>query len=44
LPLAKELADFHFAGTPVNENLVRDLAAESFLELGQWARCEVELA
>ena len=32
LPLAKELADFHFAGTPVNENLVRDLAAGSFLE------------
>ena len=32
LPLAKELADFTFAGTPINENLVRDLAAGSFLE------------
>jgi DNA replication protein DnaC len=32
LPLAKELADFTFAGTPVNENLVRDLAEGSFLE------------
>lgn len=31
LPLAKEIADFTFAGTPVNENLVRDLAAGSFL-------------
>ena len=32
LPLAKELAAFTFAGTPVNENLVRDLATGSFLE------------
>jgi DNA replication protein DnaC len=32
LPLAKELADFTFAGTPINENLVRDLAEGSFLE------------
>src|SRR4051812_44013085 len=31
LPLAKEIADFHFAGTPINEVLVRDLAAGSFL-------------
>jgi hypothetical protein len=27
LPLAKDLADFQFEGTPINETLVRDLAA-----------------
>ena len=27
LPLAKDIGDFSFAGTPVNETLVRDLAA-----------------
>jgi DNA replication protein DnaC len=32
LPLAKELADFHFAATPINENLVRDLGQGRFLE------------
>jgi DNA replication protein DnaC len=31
LPLAKELADFEFAGTPINEALVRELAAGTFL-------------
>lgn len=31
LPLAKELADFEFAGTPVNRPLVRDLATGGFL-------------
>jgi DNA replication protein DnaC len=31
LPLAKELADFDFTGTPVNEGLVRDLATGAFL-------------
>ena len=31
LPLARELADFEFAGTPVNEALVRELAAGTFL-------------
>jgi DNA replication protein DnaC len=31
LPLAKELADFEFTDTPVNEPLVRELAAGSFL-------------
>jgi len=31
LPLAKELADFDFADTPVNELLVRELAAGGFL-------------
>ena len=31
LPLAKEMAGFEFAGTPVNEPLVRDLAAGGFL-------------
>ena len=32
LPLAKELADFDFADTPINEGLVRDLATGAFLE------------
>ncbi len=31
LPLAKELTDFEFKGTPVNEALVRDLATGSFI-------------
>ncbi len=31
LPLAKDLADFAFDGSPVNETLVRDLAAGRFL-------------
>ena len=31
LPLAKEIADFEFAGTPINEALVRDLATGAFL-------------
>jgi DNA replication protein DnaC len=31
LPLAKELADFEFAGTPINEALVRELATGTFL-------------
>jgi len=31
LPLAKELEDFVFAGTPINEGLVRDLAGGEFL-------------
>ena len=31
LPLAKELADFRFADTPVNEALLRDLATGAFL-------------
>jgi DNA replication protein DnaC len=31
LPLAKDIDDFSFAGTPVNEMLVRDLAAGNFL-------------
>lgn len=32
LPLAKELSDFDFAGTPINEGLVRDLAGGAFLQ------------
>ena len=32
LPLAKELAEFDFAGTPVNEALVRSLATGGFLD------------
>ena len=31
LPLAKELADFDFKGSPINEGLVRDLAVGTFL-------------
>jgi len=31
LPLAKEIAGFAFAGTPINEGLVRDLATGAFL-------------
>jgi DNA replication protein DnaC len=31
LPLAKELADFQFKGSPINEALVRDLATGSFI-------------
>lgn len=31
LPLAKELEDFQFNGTPINEALVRDLATGSFI-------------
>jgi DNA replication protein DnaC len=31
LPLAKDVDDFAFAGTPINEALVRDLAAGGFL-------------
>jgi hypothetical protein len=31
LPLAKDIADFDFAGTPINEALVRDLVGGGFL-------------
>ena len=31
LPLAKDLAEFTFGGTPINESLVRDLAGGEFL-------------
>jgi DNA replication protein DnaC len=31
LPLAKDLDDFDFTGTPVNEALVRDLAGGAFI-------------
>ena len=31
LPLAKDLDDFDFTGTPVNQALVRDLASGAFL-------------
>jgi DNA replication protein DnaC len=31
LPLAKDVADFAFAGTPINEGLVRDLEGGAFL-------------
>jgi hypothetical protein len=32
LPVAKELADFTFAGTPINEQLVHNLAGWAFLD------------
>src|SRR5438067_13566530 len=32
LPLAKDIDEFDFAGTPINEALVRDLAGGSLLE------------
>src|SRR2546426_5946612 len=31
LPLAKDLADFDFSGTPINATLVHDLAAGGFI-------------
>ena len=31
LPLAKDLDDFQFEGTPINETLVRDLAGGGFI-------------
>jgi hypothetical protein len=31
LPLAKDIDDFDFTGTPVNETLIRDLASGAFL-------------
>ena len=31
LPLAKDVADFKFGDTPINETLVRDLASGNFL-------------
>ena len=32
LPLAKDIDDFSFEGTPINEGLVRDLAGGGFIE------------
>jgi DNA replication protein DnaC len=32
LPLIKEIADFDYSGTPINEGLVRDMATGSFLD------------
>jgi DNA replication protein DnaC len=31
LPLAKDLNDFHFEGTPINQTLVNDLAGGGFI-------------
>ena len=31
LPLAKDLADFQFEGTPINQTLVHDLAGSGFI-------------
>ena len=31
LPLAKDLGDFHFTDTPINQTLIRDLASGAFL-------------
>jgi hypothetical protein len=30
LPLAKDIDDFNFAGTPINQTLIRDLAGGGF--------------
>src|SRR5208337_185524 len=38
LPLAKELTEFKFTGSPVNEALVRDLHGGGFLETQRNAR------
>src|SRR5207247_302626 len=35
LPLAKDLADFDFSGTPINATLVHDLAAGGFIALDE---------
>lgn len=32
MPLAKDIDDFVFDGSPINETLVRDLAGSNFLE------------
>jgi DNA replication protein DnaC len=32
LPLAKDLEDFHFDGTPINDTLVKDLAGGGFID------------
>ena len=32
LPLIKEVEEFEFSGTPINEGLVRDMATGSFLD------------
>jgi len=32
LPLAKEITEFDFSGTPINEGLVRDMASGGFLD------------
>ena len=31
LPLAKDIGDFDFTGTPINETLISDLASGAFL-------------
>ncbi|MBA8862315.1 hypothetical protein FHW19_004059, partial [Ochrobactrum anthropi] len=33
LPLAKDIEDFDFTGTPINEGLVRELATGIFVRL-----------
>ena len=45
LPLAKDIGDFDFTGTPVNEGLIRDLASGAFLApTAVWALREGSLA
>ena len=44
LPLAKDLDDFQFAGTPINERLVRDLAQGDFLAYNATASWSAEPA
>ncbi len=39
LPLAKDLDDFEFTGTPINETLVRDLVRAAFTRESSAPRC-----
>jgi DNA replication protein DnaC len=39
LPLAKDIEDFDFTGTPVNEALIRDLASGAFLSSNSAMPC-----
>ena len=41
LPLAKDLEDFEFANTPINETLVKDLAGGGFIAHARWAGASV---
>src|SRR5436305_11724008 len=45
LPLAKDIGDFDFTGTPINEALIRDLASGAFLtEQRNAGRCQANLS
>src|SRR5947209_12844844 len=45
LPLAKDIGDFDFTGTPINETLIRHLASGAFLtEQRNAGRCQANLS